>query len=50
MLLREIIAFCSENSKKLKNNIKKTVNLCDISSSQSGEYEVQICLLGCTAV
>jgi hypothetical protein len=22
---------------------------CEISSSQGGEYEVQICLLGCTA-
>jgi hypothetical protein len=24
--------------------------LCEISSSHGGEYEVQICLLGCTAV
>jgi hypothetical protein len=24
--------------------------VCEISSSHGGEYEVQICLLGCTAV
>jgi hypothetical protein len=23
---------------------------CEVSSSHGGEYEVQICLLGCTAV
>jgi hypothetical protein len=23
---------------------------CEISSSHGGEYEVQICLLGCTAI
>jgi hypothetical protein len=26
------------------------LNLCESSSSYGGEYEVQICLLGCTAV
>jgi hypothetical protein len=26
------------------------VTECEISSSHSGEYEVQICFLGCTAV
>jgi hypothetical protein len=25
-------------------------NLCEISSPHGGEYEVKICLLGCTAV
>jgi hypothetical protein len=30
--------------------IIKVVRLYEISSSHSGEYEVQICLLGCTAV
>jgi hypothetical protein len=30
-----------------KDNFK---NACEISSSHGGEYEVQNCLLGCTAV
>jgi hypothetical protein len=29
---------------------KRDNNICEISSSHGGEYEVQICLLGCTAV
>jgi hypothetical protein len=32
-------------------DIKNPLNLsCEISSSHVGEYEVQNCLLGCTAV
>jgi hypothetical protein len=30
-----------------KNKVSK---LCEISSSHGGEYDVQSCLLGCTAV
>jgi hypothetical protein len=29
---------------------KKYKHLCEISSSHGGEYDVQSCLLGCTAV
>jgi hypothetical protein len=27
-----------------------SIKSCEISSSHGGEYEVQICLLGCTTV
>jgi hypothetical protein len=30
--------------------VTDTINICEISSSHGGEYEVQNCLLGCTAV
>jgi hypothetical protein len=44
---------------KLKEYVEHTVRthqhntsstLCEISSSHGGEYDVQSCLLGCTAV
>jgi hypothetical protein len=33
-----------------QNNYNKPLSLFEISSSHGGEYEVQICLLSCTAV
>jgi hypothetical protein len=36
---------------KIPNNtFENQFIACEISSSHGGEYEVQICLLGCTAV
>jgi hypothetical protein len=32
------------------SGIRWQLLFCEISSSHGGEYEVQICLLGCTAV
>jgi hypothetical protein len=32
------------------SSTRQRSNICEISSSHSGEYEVQNCLLGCTAV
>jgi hypothetical protein len=29
---------------------RRSIKLCEISSSHGGEYDVQNCLLGCTAV
>jgi hypothetical protein len=29
--------------------VLEKINKCEISSSHGGEYEVQVCLLGCTA-
>jgi hypothetical protein len=37
----------NKNYKRLK---KKCADKCEISSSHGGEYDVQSCLLGCTAV
>jgi hypothetical protein len=34
----------------LRNQFSNTLSLCEISSSHGGEYDVQSCLLGCTAV
>jgi hypothetical protein len=34
----------------LKYYIFNILGLCEISSSHGGEYDVQNCLLGCTAV
>jgi hypothetical protein len=36
--------------KKRKKKEKENRKLCEISSSHGGEYDVQNCLLGCTAV
>jgi hypothetical protein len=36
----------TKECRMLNNNFQ----ICEISSSHGGEYEVQICLLGCTAV
>jgi hypothetical protein len=33
-----------------QNNYNKPLSLFEISSFHGGEYEVEICLLGCTAV
>jgi hypothetical protein len=33
-----------------KYTVIKNVIICEISSSRGGEYDVQNCLLGCTAV
>jgi hypothetical protein len=40
-------------SKKIMENdlgLKPFFKTCEISSSHGGEYDVQSCLLGCTAV
>jgi hypothetical protein len=34
----------------IKNEAKEDKLTCEISSSHGGEYDVQSCLLGCTAV
>jgi hypothetical protein len=37
-------------TKRLSLAVVLILRLCEISSSHGGEYEAQICLLGCTAV
>jgi len=37
------------NIKDMRGKINE-VEVCEISSSHGGEYDVQSCLLGCTAV
>jgi hypothetical protein len=41
-----------KNKEEQRSKLKKINNrkLCEISSPHGGKYEVQICLLGCTAV
>jgi hypothetical protein len=54
MLFKEIIVVYTENHTKYIMQrywpLKKMVHIYEISSSHGGEYEVQICLLGCTAM
>jgi hypothetical protein len=45
-LYRTVKVLLAELQKEREN----VLTLCEISNSHGGEYEVQICLLGCTAV
>jgi hypothetical protein len=41
---------CSFGQIAISVDMLNKVTLCEISSSHGGEYDVQSCLLGCTAV
>jgi hypothetical protein len=48
-VLIEMLSYTNLNTNEKKNKIGNQI-ICEISSSHGGEYDVQSCLLGCTAV
>jgi hypothetical protein len=46
----QLVGSCESSDEPASSVKRKEINTCEISSSHGGEYDVQSCLLGCTAM